>query len=310
VALALVLTVTAVPAAAAADPGPPAPATITNDGAADAAADEIANGRLPIASLQRVGGVLLDADAAVALELLIDAARRDGVTLRITDGYRSYDEQVDVKRRKGWLAATPGTSLHGWGIAIDVDTGVTDMAWMHANAPQFGWIHPSWARPGGSKPEPWHWEFVGWPGDFVVGPEPTPVVEEGDLVAELRLEPVEGEAGAWLEVREGLEDLASGVRHYPGTAGPGGRGNFAVAGYHRSSGAALAGVERLVPGDRIVVRSSDREHRYVVVDRAVLGPDDGWAVGPDPLRTGTPRMLTLTTGDAGGRLSVVWARSV
>jgi hypothetical protein len=25
---------------------------------------------------------------------------------------------------------------------------------------EFGWINPDWALPGGSKPEPWHWEFV------------------------------------------------------------------------------------------------------------------------------------------------------
>jgi LAS superfamily LD-carboxypeptidase LdcB len=32
---------------------------------------------------------------------------------------------------------------------------------MKENAGQFGWVHPAWAQQGGSKPEPWHWEFVG-----------------------------------------------------------------------------------------------------------------------------------------------------
>jgi LAS superfamily LD-carboxypeptidase LdcB len=33
--------------------------------------------------------------------------------------------------------------------------------WMQLNAGQFGWVHPAWAQQGGSKPEAWHWEYVG-----------------------------------------------------------------------------------------------------------------------------------------------------
>lgn len=269
---------------------------------------EAANGRLPAGSLRSVAGILLAPDAAEAFALLLDHAERDGVTVRVTDGYRSFEEQVDVKRRKPSLAATPGTSQHGWGVAIDLDTAATDMAWLRANAPSYGWVHPVWARPGGSKPEPWHWEFVGLPDSTAVGPTPPLVLAAGDHVADLRLEPVDGEPSGWIEVREGLDDLADGARHYPGTAGPGGRGNFAVAGYHRRPDAALAGVERLVAGDVVRVRSDAGEHTYVVVKRATLGLEDGWAVGPDPLETGTPVMLTLTTGGSDDRLRVVWAR--
>jgi peptidoglycan hydrolase-like protein with peptidoglycan-binding domain len=32
---------------------------------------------------------------------------------------------------------------------------------MKANAGRFGWKHPYWARQGGGRAEPWHWEFVG-----------------------------------------------------------------------------------------------------------------------------------------------------
>jgi hypothetical protein len=32
---------------------------------------------------------------------------------------------------------------------------------MLVNAPLFGWFHPAWARPNGTLPEPWHWEFGG-----------------------------------------------------------------------------------------------------------------------------------------------------
>jgi hypothetical protein len=25
----------------------------------------------------------------------------------------------------------------------------------------YGWIHPTWAAQGGSRPEPWHFEYAG-----------------------------------------------------------------------------------------------------------------------------------------------------
>ena len=64
------------------------------------------------------------------------------------------------------LAATPGTSKHGLGLALDLCGGVQDFAdpahrWLKANGPHYRWIHPDWAEPSGSLPEPSHWEFVG-----------------------------------------------------------------------------------------------------------------------------------------------------
>ena len=89
-----------------------------------------------------------------------------GQNIGITDGYRSYDEQVACRAEKGSLCADPGTSNHGWAKAVDigaccgVNTGTGPaFDWLTANAATFGWVHPGWAQPGGSKPEPWHWEF-------------------------------------------------------------------------------------------------------------------------------------------------------
>jgi LAS superfamily LD-carboxypeptidase LdcB len=84
----------------------------------------------------------------------------------VTDSYRSYSEQVAVYHRKPGLAAVPGTSEHGWGKAVDFcggieSTGTPEHAWMQANAGRFGWYHPDWAEPSGSRPEAWHWEFGG-----------------------------------------------------------------------------------------------------------------------------------------------------
>ena len=126
------------------------------------------NGLLPtdaLCPLASAPGQRLRGDAAAAFDLMAAAYAGDtGRTICITDSYRDYPAQVDVFARKPTLAAVPGTSNHGWGLAVDLCGGVEDAAsaahgWMQANAPRFGWVHPDWAEPGGSRPEPWHWEF-------------------------------------------------------------------------------------------------------------------------------------------------------
>jgi LAS superfamily LD-carboxypeptidase LdcB len=127
-----------------------------------------ANGFLPVTTLCPLSagrGHRLRTDAAAAYEQLQAAyASALGRPLCVTDSYRSYAAQVDVFARKPSLAAVPGTSQHGWGLALDLCGGVQVFGseaheWMRANAPAFGWHHPRWAQQGGSKPEPWHWEF-------------------------------------------------------------------------------------------------------------------------------------------------------
>lgn len=106
-------------------------------------------------------------DAAAAFNSMSAAYQRDtGSTLCVTDGYRSYSQQVVTKSQRGHFAATPGTSNHGLGTALDLCGGVNNFGhpaheWMTQNAALYGWFHPSWAGPRGSLPEPWHWEFSG-----------------------------------------------------------------------------------------------------------------------------------------------------
>ncbi|WP_162616453.1 M15 family metallopeptidase [Xylanimonas allomyrinae] len=50
-------------------------------------------------------------------------------------------------------------------MAVDLGGNVAGFGsdgyrWLAANAGAFGWENPDWARPGGSKPEPWHWEYT------------------------------------------------------------------------------------------------------------------------------------------------------
>lgn len=112
-------------------------------------------------------GAALSAAAAAAFNRLSEHAKATtGAPLCVTSSYRPYGAQVAVYREKPGLAAVPGTSNHGWGLAVDLGCGVERFGsdahrWMQANAGQFGYVHPSWAQQGGSRPEPWHWEFVG-----------------------------------------------------------------------------------------------------------------------------------------------------
>ncbi|WP_344466203.1 D-alanyl-D-alanine carboxypeptidase family protein [Cellulomonas aerilata] len=130
------------------------------------------NGQIPVSAMCEVEFApnhRLQCDAAEALADLNDAYREDfGTDLRLTDSYRTFEAQVAVKQAKGFLAATPGTSNHGWGLAIDVvgagalgrfDSPV--YLWLDENAEDFGWHHPRGMEPGGSGPqEPWHWEYA------------------------------------------------------------------------------------------------------------------------------------------------------
>lgn len=117
------------------------------------------NGKVPASALQPigVGDHRLWAPAADAFTRLKAAAAKDGVTIGVTDSYRSYEAQVDVARRKGLyknggLAAVPGTSDHGWGLSLDLRLDDRAQTWMRANAGRFGFDE-------NTPREPWHWTY-------------------------------------------------------------------------------------------------------------------------------------------------------
>jgi hypothetical protein len=127
---------------------------------------QYANGRIPASALCTLWADRshrLRSDAATSFDALAHAYQQHfGSKPCITDSYRSLAAQIDVYRRKPGLAAHPGYSNHGWGLALDLCGGLQTAGspqdvWMHENAEQFGWIHPAWAEPSGSKPEAWHW---------------------------------------------------------------------------------------------------------------------------------------------------------
>lgn len=123
------------------------------------------NGHIPEDALMNVEGFgFARPDVGYALQAMKRAAAKSGVNLS-GGGYRSYEQQAGLwNGGKNGMAAPPGKSNHGWGIAIDftgADWNTPVYKWLVANAGKFGFAHPSWAQADGSKPEPWHWEYVG-----------------------------------------------------------------------------------------------------------------------------------------------------
>lgn len=118
------------------------------------------NGYLPDDELVTISdGYRLVEPAAEAFGRLEAAALEAGFALQINSAYRTYDEQVAMVERYGLLseggtAAQPGTSEHGWGIAVDLTLDAEQLAWFQANAGRFGFESTI-------AGEPWHWAYVG-----------------------------------------------------------------------------------------------------------------------------------------------------
>jgi hypothetical protein len=128
------------------------------------------NGQIPATALCPLDapGQLLRCDAARAWDEMEAAYRTAiGAPLCITDSYRSLAVQERRRAEKRGLAAVPGTSNHGWALAVDLcEPGRGSMGfttptyrWLKANAAGFGFAHPAWAEPGRGQEEPWHWEY-------------------------------------------------------------------------------------------------------------------------------------------------------
>lgn len=81
--------------------------------------------------------------------------------------YRSRAQQDAV-----WIeigpptAAVPGTSPHGWGLALDIfegrqyEHGTTINNWLRQHGPRYGWVLQPWHEPGGSWGEYWHFDYT------------------------------------------------------------------------------------------------------------------------------------------------------
>lgn len=118
------------------------------------------NGRVPPAALEAIdatGTHRLWGPAARAFRALQAEASAAGVRIGVTDSYRTLAGQERLAREKGLyrdggLAAVPGTSNHGWGLAVDLDLDDAGQRWMRDNGWRFGFVEDV-------PREPWHWTY-------------------------------------------------------------------------------------------------------------------------------------------------------
>lgn len=135
-----------------------------------------------------------------AFDLMKTAAAKEGITLNIASGYRSFDRQRQIWNRKYKkyqgqnlqpdaifdkiveYSTVPGTSRHHWGTDLDIiDTSVNYSGdvlvpskfhgngpfckmkdWMDQHAADYGFaqVYTDNAQRPGFKYEPWHWSYV------------------------------------------------------------------------------------------------------------------------------------------------------
>ncbi|QKE82638.1 D-alanyl-D-alanine carboxypeptidase family protein [Arthrobacter sp. NEB 688] len=142
------------------------------------------NGKIPLTALCAIPFAPADSlrcDATRKLSSLNKVYKaRFGGDLCINDGYRSYTQQVATFKKYGSpRAAKPGTSTHGWGLAVDFGCSIgtysgTRYKWLSVNGPKYGWAQPTWALAKGSNPEAWHWQYFGTYVPTSPTPPPTP----------------------------------------------------------------------------------------------------------------------------------------
>ncbi len=126
--------------------------------------------------------------AAENLEKMISDAKKEGISLWISSGYRSIELQTklfnrqvarekskglseeEAKKKASTVVARPGTSEHNTGLAVDFN-GVEDdfyktkeYKWLIENAHKYGFIErykKEWQKVTGVIYEPWHFRYVG-----------------------------------------------------------------------------------------------------------------------------------------------------
>ena len=107
--------------------------------------------------------------ASRALDQLLAAAEAAGIKFKINGAYRTVPDQVNIKARYGSNAAEPGTSNHGFGLAVDFSTpgdlaqlrtSTKQYKWLKENASKYGFRRLGFAgKPAGENWEAWHWEY-------------------------------------------------------------------------------------------------------------------------------------------------------
>lgn len=152
-------------------------------------------------------GMYLRKETIAAFVKMYEAAKKEGVSLKIISATRNFNEQKSIWEAK-WngsrlvngknLAQTikdpveraktilryssmPGTSRHHWGTDMDLNSlenvyfttaeGKKTYEWLKKNAATFGFCQPysvkNETRPNGYEEEKWHWSYIPLSSDLL-----------------------------------------------------------------------------------------------------------------------------------------------
>ena len=142
---------------------------------------------VPQECLGELNGIQIRKNALEPLSKLLEAARKDHISLKVAAGFRSVELQRSLfesgakkkgisKKAYAWWTAPPGYSEHHTGLAVDFvdparsETNFTPArfsktlvyGWLKVHAPEFGFELSF--QGGNGLPvafEPWHWRYVG-----------------------------------------------------------------------------------------------------------------------------------------------------
>ncbi|CAF4261478.1 unnamed protein product [Rotaria socialis] len=111
---------------------------------------------------------------ACAFDKMASAAKQAGARVTVTSGFRTVARQeyfwncYQTKAcNNGNLAARPGTSKHGRGVALDLNTNCGSQTGAKPNcggSSVYQWLKNNGHKYGFKRTvqsEPWHWEYVG-----------------------------------------------------------------------------------------------------------------------------------------------------
>ena len=122
----------------------------------------------------------LNKEAAKHFREMVDAAKKDGITLKSVSAYRSYSSQKtiynnyvnrDGRAKADTYSARPGHSEHNTGLAVDINTASSsahfektkEYDWLINNSYKYGFIlrYPENKMfITGYKYEPWHYRYL------------------------------------------------------------------------------------------------------------------------------------------------------
>lgn len=136
-------------------------------------------------------------EVADSLTHMIQAAKKEGITIKVISASRNFTDQKAIWERKydarkskfkteAELASDilkyssmPGTSRHHWGTDFDINSlepayyatgkGAKEYAWMKSHASEYGFcqVYNHKLERTGYNDEPWHWSFMPLSSQFL-----------------------------------------------------------------------------------------------------------------------------------------------